>query len=71
MERGEFRRQGVSAEVYGSFNPKGSYVQKIIEKTKEQKERISNKILTSILFNNLEESEIEVVINAMEEVRLV
>ncbi len=45
-------------------------MQKVIPKSNEQKERISRKILTSILFNNLDLTEIETVINAMDEIKL-
>ena len=42
----------------------------IIPKSNEQKERISRKIITSLLFNNLDLAEIETVINVMDEIKL-
>lgn len=60
----------MTAESYGTYNVKSDYEPKVITKSNEQKERISRKILTSILFNNLDLNEIETVINAMDEIRL-
>jgi len=60
-------RAGVSAEVYGKLNKRETFVPKNIHKTEEQMERIRSKILTSFLFRNLEENDIEIIIAAMEE----
>jgi len=43
------------------------FVPKIIKKTEEQKKRILNRISNSIIFNSLEEKEINTVIDAMKE----
>lgn len=63
------QRSSVSAEAYGMFNIKAVFVPKIIPKSKEQKERIYNKIIQSFLFNCLEDNDLNTVIDAMEERR--
>ena len=60
-------RSGVSAEVYGVFHKKESFVPKVVEKTPEQIQRIKTSVIHSFLFGNLEPRDLEVVINAMEE----
>lgn len=60
-------RSSVSAEVYGIFNQKQAFVPKIIEKSDEQIQRIQEKVLQSFIFNNLDEKELKIVIDAMEE----
>lgn len=60
-------RNEVSAEVYGLFNSKKDFVPKTIKKTDEQIGRIKLRILPSFLFSNLDESDLHIVINAMEE----
>ena len=60
-------RASVSAEVYGNFNQKKSFVAKIIEKSDEVKERIQQKLEQSFMFANLDEREKAIVIDAMEE----
>ena len=62
-------RSGVSAEVYGQFHKKESFVAKIVPKTQEQIQRIKTSVLHSFLFGNLEPKDLQVVINAMEEKR--
>ena len=61
------KRTGVSAEVYGEFNKKENFVARVIPKTQEQINRIKIRILSSFLFNSLEQKELEIVIGAMEE----
>lgn len=60
-------RAAVSAEVYGYFNKKEDFKARVIKKTEEQIQRIKARILQSFLFCNLDQSELEIVINAMEE----
>jgi cAMP-dependent protein kinase regulator len=60
-------RNEVSAEVYGQFYKKENFVPKIISKNEEQVNRIKARILQSFLFNNLDASDIKIVINAMDE----
>ena len=62
-------RSGVSAEVYGMFHKKESFIAKVVKKTPEQIQRIKTSIIHSFLFGNLEPKDLEVVINAMEEKR--
>ena len=61
------QRASVSAEVYGLFNKKEEFKAKVIAKNNEQKIRISNRIMQSILFSNLEEKDLHTVIESMEE----
>ena len=60
-------RSGVSAEVYGVFHKKESFVPKVVPKTQEQIQRIKTSVIHSFLFGNLDPKDLEVVINAMEE----
>ena len=60
-------RSAVSAEVYGQFHKKESFVAKIVPKSQEQIRRIKSSVIHSFLFGNLEQKDLEVVINAMEE----
>ena len=54
IEKGIKPRRSVSAECFGKFNVKQIYIPIIVTKTPEQMERISNNILSSIIFNNLD-----------------
>lgn len=60
-------RAGVSAEVYGKFNKRETFVPKFSPKRDDQIERIKNIIITSFLFRNLEENDVNIIIYAMEE----
>lgn len=60
-------RVSVSAESYGVFNQKRSYVPKVIEKTEETKTRIRDRLSQAFMFAMLDEKEKNIVINAMEE----
>ena len=62
-------RSGVSAEVYGTFHKKESFIPKMVQKTPEQIQRIKTSVIHSFLFGNLEPKDLQVVINAMEEKR--
>ena len=62
-------RSGVSAEVYGTFHKKESFMAKVVPKTPEQIQRIKTSVIHSFLFGNLEPKDLQVVINAMEEKR--
>ena len=63
-------RVSVSAEAYGLYNKKQSFVPKIIPKNEDQMNRIKGKIISSFIFSSLEKKDLEVVINAMEEQKL-
>ena len=60
-------RSAVSAEVYGQFHKKESFVARVVPKSQEQIRRIKSSVIHSFLFGNLEQKDLEVVINAMEE----
>ena len=60
-------RASVSAEVYGTFNQKKSFVAKVVQKSDEVKERIQKKLEQSFMFANLDDKEKCIVIDAMEE----
>jgi len=62
-------RSSVSAEVYGSFNKKESYVPKVIPKGEEQKKRIETRLMQAFMFSSLDERERDIVVNAMAEVK--
>lgn len=64
---GRGQRSSVSAEVFGQFNKKENFQARVVPKTKEQKERILNKVMQSFLFNSLEDKELETVIDAFDE----
>lgn len=64
-------RASVSAEAYGSFNKKKDFVPRVINKSQEQKERITKTLEKSILFNTLSEKEKETVLLAFEEKKLI
>lgn len=61
------KRSSVCAEVYGIFNKKEDFKARIITKTPEQIERISNKVNQSFMFSALDEKDLKTVIDAMEE----
>jgi cAMP-dependent protein kinase regulator len=60
-------RSSVSAEAYGQFNKKGSFVARVIPKTESQKEKIRKRLSQAFMFAALEPKEREIVIDAMEE----
>ena len=58
-------RQAISAEVYGVFNKKQDLKPKIIPKDDKTREKIEGLISKSILFENLPEEDITIVVDAM------
>ncbi|CAD7958849.1 unnamed protein product [Amoebophrya sp. A120] len=62
-------RGSVSAEAYGQWNKKKDYKPVEIPKSDEAKARIRQVLQGSFLFSTLEESELEIVVMAMEEVK--
>jgi len=60
-------RAAVSAEVYGIFNKKEDFQPRKIPKSEEQIQRIKARILQSFLFHNLDSTDLNIVIDAMEE----
>lgn len=63
-------RQSVSAEAYGKWNQKKDFVARKISKSDEAKMRIRAVLQRSFLFSGLSAEELEIVVMAMEEVRL-
>jgi cAMP-dependent protein kinase regulator len=61
------KRSSVCAEVYGFHNKKEDFIAKIVPKTSDQIERITNKVNQSFMFSALDERELKTVIDAMEE----
>ena len=60
-------RTSVSAEVYGLFNKKSDYKPKTIIKSKEQTNKIKERITQSFLFADLGAKDLETVLNSFEE----
>eukprot|EP00746_Dinoflagellata_sp_MGD_P165720 gnl/MRDRNA2_/MRDRNA2_95159_c0_seq1.p1 gnl/MRDRNA2_/MRDRNA2_95159_c0~~gnl/MRDRNA2_/MRDRNA2_95159_c0_seq1.p1 ORF type:complete len:323 (+),score=70.82 gnl/MRDRNA2_/MRDRNA2_95159_c0_seq1:71-1039(+) len=60
-------RSSVSAEAYGAWNQKRVYNPVVIPKTEEQRARLKEVLLRSILFFALEPKDLEIVIDAMKE----
>ncbi|CAD8073873.1 unnamed protein product [Paramecium sonneborni] len=61
------QRFSVSAEAYGQFNKKENFKAKYIPKSKEQSERIKQRMQEGFMFSALNDKEIEIVVGAMEE----
>eukprot|EP00347_Sterkiella_histriomuscorum_P007226 403349777 len=62
-------RISVSAEVFGKYHKKESFVPTIIHKSDQIKDKIRNRLKQSFMFSALDENELEVVIDAMDEQR--
>jgi cAMP-dependent protein kinase regulator len=58
-------RQGISAEVYGQFNKKEDFVPKVIEKDADTVKAITELVKKSILFQNIANEDISLLVNAM------
>jgi len=67
LSMGRGPRNEVSAEVYGMFNTQEKFVPKVVKKSDEQINRIKLRILPSFLFSSLDESDLQIIINAMTE----
>ena len=63
-------RSSVSAEAYGLWNKKKPYNPKIIQKTGDIKEALKERLNQSFMFKNLEAKDLNIVIDAMEEVKV-
>lgn len=64
-------RTSVSAEAYGEWNTKKTFVPPVITKTDEQKDRLKATLTNSFMFANLEPNDLNIVIGAMKEVQVV
>lgn len=62
-------RQSVSAEAYGEWNKKKTFVAPVIPKTDTQKERLKECLAKSFLFSGLDDNDMMIVIGAMSEVQ--
>lgn len=62
----KFCRNSVSAEVYGAYNKKEAYKPKVHPKDQETQDQIRDLLSKSILFMNLEDRDMQIIINAME-----
>ena len=60
-------RNSVSDQAFGAWNKVQDYVPRVIEKSEEQKQRISDRLSSAFMFEALDDSERNIVINAMEE----
>lgn len=60
-------RGSVSAESYGVFNKKGIYIPEVHPKSDEVKGRIRDRLSQAFMFSSLDETEKNIVINAMQE----
>lgn len=58
-------RQGISAEVYGVFNVKQDFVPKVIPKDEETKETIRALLRKSMLFCQLADEDMNIVLDAI------
>jgi len=63
-------RVSVSAEVYGQYNKKGDFKPRVIAKNSEQKARILEKLNKAFMFANLENKEKNIIIDAMDIVKV-
>jgi cAMP-dependent protein kinase regulator len=62
-------RQGVSAESYGAYNKKADFVPKVVQKTEDTKKKLQARLMQAFMFNNLDEKDLAVVIDAIEEAK--
>jgi len=62
-------RTSVSAEAFGRFNKKEAFKPRVIEKSQDIKEKIRARLGQAFMFSGLDESEMTVVIDAMDEVK--
>lgn len=60
-------RKSVSAEAYGLYNKKGYFSARVIEKGADTNAKIKERLLQSFMFSSLDNTELDVVIQAMEE----
>lgn len=62
-------RPSVSAEAYGEWNKKQEFVAPVITKTDDQKDKLKKSLGMSILFDGLDENDLNITIGAMKEVK--
>lgn len=64
-------RTSVSAEAFGTWNKKSDFKATVVAKNDETKEAVRARLMKSFLFNSLDPKDLEIVIDAMTEVKLV
>jgi len=64
------QRQGISAEVFGANNRKEDFRPPVFPKSEEQKNLLKAKLLQAFMFSALDEGELNIVLDAIEEVRV-
>ena len=70
VKRSNKQRAGVSAEVYGDWNKKSDFVPPVHAKSQETKQKLRNRLLSAFMFGALDESELNIVIDAIVEVQV-
>lgn len=68
-ERMNKPRASVSAEVYGSYNPKTAFTPPVVPKDEATKETLKELLLKIFMFQHLEQEDLATVIDAMGERR--
>ena len=63
-------RASVSAEAFGVWNQKSAFKPKVVAKSDEAKRAIREKLNMAFMFSALEDSEKDIVIDAMEECKV-
>ena len=63
-------RQAISAEVFGQYNKKEDFKPKVVPKTPETKQQIKELVEKIILFQSLNKDDVNIVIDAMEEINV-
>ena len=64
-------RTSVSAEAFGAWNKKSDFKATVVPKNDETKGAVRARLMKSFLFNSLDPKDLEIVIDAMTEVKLV
>lgn len=62
------QRAGISAEVFGAHNRKEDFKPPVFPKSDEQKNLLKEKLLQAFMFNALDELDLNIVLDAIEEV---
>ncbi len=69
-KKGKGNRGAISSEAYGKYNKKGDFKARVIPKSLEQKQKISDKLMGSFLFTSLEKKDLDTVIDAIDVVKV-
>lgn len=60
----------MSAEAFGVWNQKSAFQAKVVEKSSDAKKQIYDKLSMSFMFSALDDVEKDIVVNAMEEIKV-